>query len=197
MNKLREIASELKQAGVKVHVDDRTNHNPGYKFNHWELRGVPLRLELGPKDLENNEVRLVTRYNNEKQQASMAGLGEKVLTILDEIHDGMYRVALEKRDQRTSKCSDWASFMTELNQKQNIILAPWCNEQQCEVQIKKKSAEDSKAYIESTGDSGEDVLTGSAKTLNVPYEQPVLEPDTKCFFCESPAKVTALWGRSY
>lgn len=86
--------------------------------------------------------------------------------------------------------------MTELN-KRNIILAPWCNVQQCEVNVKKRSAEDSKAYIEASGDSGEDLLTGAAKTLNVPYEQPELPEGTCCFACDKKATVTALWGRSY
>lgn len=194
--KLQEIAQDLKQSGVRVHVDDRSNYNPGYKFNHWELRGIPLRIELGPKDLEKSEVKVVLRYNKEKQQLPMQGLGERILAMLDEIHDGMYRKALESRDARTSHCSNWAEFMAALNKK-NIILAPWCNVQKCEQDVKKKSAEDSKQYIIDSGDSGEDVLTGSAKTLNVPYEQPALADGTCCFACGSEAKVTALWGRSY
>eukprot|EP00997_Jenningsia_sp_PLL12_P008787 NODE_5615_length_563_cov_74.050584_g4882_i0.p1 GENE.NODE_5615_length_563_cov_74.050584_g4882_i0~~NODE_5615_length_563_cov_74.050584_g4882_i0.p1 ORF type:complete len:109 (+),score=4.80 NODE_5615_length_563_cov_74.050584_g4882_i0:199-525(+) len=108
----------------------------------------------------------------------------------------MYRAALEKRDARTSHCANWHEFMTELNKK-NIILAPWCNVKQCEMDAKKRSAEDSQAYIAASGDSGEDLLTGAAKTLNVPYEQPELAEGTVCFACGAPATVTALWGRSY
>lgn len=92
--KLHEIAAELRGKGLRVEVDDRAGHNPGFKFNHWELRGVPLRVELGPNDLKNNEVRLVQRYNKEKTQASIEGLGDKIVALMDEIHEGMYRLAL-------------------------------------------------------------------------------------------------------
>jgi len=194
--KLQEIANDLKTSGVRVHVDDRTNYNPGYKFNHWELRGIPVRIELGPKDLENSEVKVVLRYNKEKLQLPIAGLGERLLVMLDEIHEGMYKRALDTRDARTSHAANWKEFMEALNKK-NIILAPWCTQQKCEKEVKRRSAEDSKQYIIDSGDSGEDVLTGSAKTLNVPYEQPALAEGTCCFACESPATVTALWGRSY
>lgn len=88
--KLQEIAAELKQNGVRVHVDDRSNYNPGFKFNHWELRGIPVRIELGPKDLEKSEVKVVLRYNKEKKQMPMEGLGHAVATMLDDIHEGMY-----------------------------------------------------------------------------------------------------------
>ena len=195
-HKIYEIAEELKQAGVKVQVDDRSNYNPGFKFNHWELRGVPLRLELGPNDLMNQEVRLVRRVDGVKVQASMEGLGERVRVMLDEIHDAMYQRAFEKREARTARCSTWEELMAELN-KRNLVLAPWCNVQSCEKDVKKRSALDSQAYIESTGDSGEDALTGAAKTLNIPYEQAALPEGTKCFACDNEAKVTALWGRSY
>lgn len=140
--KLKEIEAALKAQGIAVHLDDRDNYNAGYKFNHWELRGVPVRLELGPKDLTQNQVRMVYRYNGAKQDVAIPDLLNNMKGYLDEIHDDMYRTAKERRDARTARVGDWAGFMSELNKK-NIILAPWCDVKQCEVDVKKRSAADS------------------------------------------------------
>ena len=79
IDKCHEIAQKLRNAGFTVKVDDRDNYSPGWKFNHWELKGIPLRLELGPKDLKNGEVRAVRRVDNEKFQMKWEGIEESVI----------------------------------------------------------------------------------------------------------------------
>jgi len=76
--KAKELEEELNKAGVRAKLDDRTNYSPGWKYNHWELKGVPIRLELGPKDLEKQEVRCVKRFDGSKAQLKMADLGAQV-----------------------------------------------------------------------------------------------------------------------
>jgi len=78
INKAKELEAQLTKTGIKAKVDDRTNYSPGWKYNHWELKGVPLRIELGPKDLEKEEVRAVVRHNGTKFQIQWANLAEKV-----------------------------------------------------------------------------------------------------------------------
>lgn len=133
--KANELYEVLKKAGVRVHLDDSDIHNPGWKFANWEVRGVPIRLELGKKDLEKQEVKVVRRDNGEKAQYKVADLATTLATLLTKIHDDMYNRAVKERDEHIIECSDWAGFMNGLNGK-NLCLTPWCNEQECEVQAK-------------------------------------------------------------
>jgi len=92
--KCEEVYSALKQAKIRVHLDDRDNYNPGWKFNNWEMKGVPIRLEIGAKDIEKNEVRCVKRNDASKQQLSVDGLADKINELLTSIHTEMYNKAL-------------------------------------------------------------------------------------------------------
>jgi len=198
-DKAHEIKSQLIKAGVRVAVDDNPNHNPGFKFNHWELRGIPIRIELGAKDFAKQEVRVVVRHSAEKYQASWDQIVENVAAKLDTIHNEMYTKAENARNSHTKHVSNWEQFMEALDHK-NICLAPWCNTVKCEEAVKNRSKEESIAKMASL-DDGEVVLTGSAKTLCIPMEmgqQTFADTDeTKCFHCGEKATVTALWGRSY
>ena len=190
------MADDLAKAGIRVHVDDRENYNPGFKFNHWELRGVPIRLELGKKDFESKEVRMCKRHNFEKKQLSQEGIAPVISTLLEEIHQEMFDKALKYRQDNTSKIDNWKDFMDALAAKK-ICLAPWCNTVDCEVEVKDKSKEESLQALQEAQNEDEILLTGAAKTLNIPSEQEPLAEGTKCFACGKPATVTALWGRSY
>lgn len=116
----------MKAAGVRVYLDDRENYNPGFKYNHWELRGVPIRLELGKKDFEKEEVRVVRRDNGEKEQMKWVDLNSEVPKLLERIHHDMYERALKTRDEHMKDASTWEEFMTALNAR-NIVQTPWCN----------------------------------------------------------------------
>ena len=181
--------------GVRVVVDDRDNYNPGWKFNYWELKGTPIRFELGKKDLEKGELKMVKRFNGEKSQLKWDQIDE-VPKILDQIHESMYENARQIRDAHLKDAYTWEEFMNALNGK-NIVLTPWCQVNECEVGVKDKSKEESlKTMADAGGD--EEVLTGSAKTLCLPFDPktPLKEGD-KCFHCGKDAKIMALWGRSY
>ena len=198
-DKVHEIAAQLKSAGLRVAVDDRDNHNPGFKFNHWELKGTPLRMELGSKDFEKQEVKCCVRHSRAKFQKKWDELVDQMPALMDTIHHEMFEKARQAREDHLNHVSNWGEFMESLNKK-NICLAPWCNTVKCEEAVKDLSKEESLAAMEAAN-ADEVVLTGSAKTLCIPFEmgkQDFSEEDTtKCFKCGEKARVTALWGRSY
>ena len=107
----------------------------------------------------------------------------------------MYEKALKARLEHTKNIDNWKDFMEAMTAR-NICMAPWCNVQQCEKDVKEKSKEESLKAMEE-GDQDEQLLTGAAKTLCIPIEQPKLKEAQKCFACDKPATCTALWGRSY
>jgi prolyl-tRNA synthetase len=146
VEKAWELAKELKQAGIRVQVDDRDNHNPGFKFNNWEVKGTPVRLELGSKDFEKGEVKVAVRHSGEKFQTSHAKLGEQIVALLDRIHTEMYEKALAARDSHLKHADNWKDFMVALNNK-NICLAPWCDTVECEKKIKEESKTESIATM--------------------------------------------------
>jgi prolyl-tRNA synthetase len=120
----KSVLAALKKAGVRAHLDSRTNYNPGWKFNHWEVKGVPIRLEFGSKDLQNKQVTVVKRYNGEKSTLSIEGLSENILEELEKIQNAMYDKALKERNDRIKPVETWAEFMSELNHR-NLVLTPW------------------------------------------------------------------------
>jgi len=194
-NKLEEIYKQFKEAGVRTFYDDRDNYNPGWKFNHWEVKGVPIRIELGKKDFENQEVRVVRRDTGAKQQMKWDQLATGIPHLLEEIQGDMYRKAEKERDEHIKETENWEQFMDCLNQK-NLCLAPWCEDSECEIKAKDRSKEESLKLIEQAGEE-EEVLTGAAKTLCIPFDQTPLKEGAKCFHCGKDAKTKALWGRSY
>lgn len=195
MEKLNELHAQLKAMGIRVVLDDRENYNPGWKFNHWELKGTPIRLELGKKDFEKGECRMVKRYNGEKSQFKWTDIS-KMPELLDAIHYEMYENAKKTRDDHLKTAYNWEDFMGALNGK-NIVLTPWCRENECEVKVKDRSKEESLKTMAEAGED-EEVLTGSAKTLCLPFEPNTpLKDGDKCFHCQKEAKIMALWGRSY
>mgnify|MGYP002631382009 CR=1 FL=1 len=186
---------ELKKAGVRVEFDDREIHKSGWKFNHWEQRGVPIRLEVGRKDLEANEVRCAKRHDGVKMQLKREGIAEYCKDLLETIHKEMYEKALSSRLDHTKDVDNWKDFMEALSQR-NLCKAAWCNVQQCEKDVKERSKEESTKAMEE-GDADEAALTGAAKTLCIPHEQTPIKDGEMCFACGKPATTRALWGRSY
>jgi prolyl-tRNA synthetase len=97
----------LKKSDIRVHYDNRDNYNPGWKYNHWELKGVPIRIELGPKDVEKNEARCVLRYNGEKLQISQDGIVQSLSELLEKIQNNMYQNALNKLNEKKKNVTTW------------------------------------------------------------------------------------------
>ncbi|CEF67953.1 Bifunctional glutamate/proline--tRNA ligase [Strongyloides ratti] len=190
INKVKEVVVLLKNSGIRAEEDCRDNYSPGWKFNHWELKGVPLRFEVGPKDLEKNSVLAVRRYNGQKSPLPLDNIGNNTANLLEEIHHAMYNKVLEARNKHMKVCLKWEDFSPLLNEK-CILLSPFCGKIDCEEKIKEGSQR-----IEIT-EAGQSSM--GAKTLCIPLEQPDEPLPEKCIYpeCKEKAKFFALFGRSY
>ena len=192
------ILKDLTDNGIRAKYDGRTIYTPGWKYNHWEQKGVPIRLEVGPRDVENKSVRMVLRYNGDKSDMPIEGLGAALVPKLEEIQTNMFDKAKEARDQHIVKVTDWKDFVPNL-EKNNLVLTPWCGgeHEEWEEHVKEKSREESLA---ARGEEGEDEKTSTsvaAKTLCIPFDQPELPAGTKCLVSGMDATCWVLWGRSY
>jgi len=132
----RAVAADLAGAAVRVTLDDREAYTPGWKFAEWELRGVPLRLEIGPKDLEKAQVVLVRRDTREKLPTPMAALPTRVPELLEAIQANLLARAIRFRDEHTVRTSSRADFAEILEGRPGFVIAPWCGRDECEAQIK-------------------------------------------------------------
>ena len=188
--KCKALVATLRSAGIRAELDDRENYTAGWKFNDWEMKGTPVRIEMGPKDLQNNEVKLVRRVDNAKKQVSFDGIKETVENEFTDIHKTMLENAGKKLNNNIEKATSWTEFMNHLNSLK-IVKTPWCNSSSCEEDVKEKSSIESKNMPKS-----EISLSGSAKTLCKPLVQEPIE-DYKCFNCDKKAATWVLWGRSY
>ncbi|XP_061172906.1 bifunctional glutamate/proline--tRNA ligase-like [Saccostrea echinata] len=191
MDKCEAIKKELLTADIRARTDLRDNYSPGWKFNHWELKGVPIRVELGPNDIKKNQVVVVRRDNGEKLILKNQNVGEQLNDILKNIQDCLFNKAKSDLDCHMIVSHQWTHFCDSLDNKK-IIQAPFCGDEECEAKIKKDSARD--AVVE------EGAPSMGAKGLCIPFKQPeTLKPGTKCIHpdCTRDAKYFTLFGRSY
>ena len=130
------IRNALTAAGVRVMLDDREEHSPGWKYAEWELRGVPLRLEIGPRDIKNEQVMLVRRDTRDKSSVPMDGLSECIGALLVEIQQALFARAEAFRDDHTLRTSDRDEFLAVLKGRPGYVVAPWCGSAECETLIK-------------------------------------------------------------
>jgi prolyl-tRNA synthetase len=120
------VFSELKQKKIRVVFDDREHQKSGWKFNFWEQRGVPIRIEIGKKDLDGGEVRCCKRNDGGKSQIRLADISTKIPEILEGMHHEMYNAALQARLNHVKEVDNWKDFMEAIAGR-NICLTPWCN----------------------------------------------------------------------
>ena len=132
----REIQSDLVRHGVRVMLDDRDAYTPGWKFAEWEMRGVPLRLEIGPKDIEKSQVLLARRDTREKLPTPMDGLTDAVLGLLTTIQENLYSRAVKFREDHTQRASSYDEFKAFMEGRPGFVIAGWCGSVDCEAQIK-------------------------------------------------------------
>jgi len=137
--KVKEIVSALKALGVSVKYDDNDNQRPGWKFAQYEMQGVPVRIAIGARDLENNVAEVARRDTKEKQSFSLDGLADKVKTLLDEIQQNIYRKALAYRDEHITKADSWDDFVKLLDEKGGFVSAHWDGTPETEEKIKELS----------------------------------------------------------
>ena len=189
LGKGNEIYEQLKKADIRVTFDDSELHTPGWKYAEWELKGVPIRIEYGKKDLSKDQVTFFCRDNLEKFTVKLTDVVDKIKEMLDVIQKRMLQKQIDRVKNSTTEANNFDKFLEGLN-KGNIIYTPWCKDSDCEDKVKEK-------VKEIAAKSEEQDSVGTCKTLNMPLEQPKLEEGAKCFFCGKSAKATAIWGRSY
>lgn len=174
LDKAAELRDRLAKAGVRVKMDDSEN-SPGWKFAEYEMKGVPLRVEIGPKDIENGQCVIVTRHNREKTVCELDKLEETVAQKLIEVRDGMFEKALENRERRTYACKSMDEITKALEENgDGFIKAMWCGDEACEDKVKE--------------------ITGVGSRC-IPFEQDELSD--VCVCCGKPAKKMVLWGKAY
>ena len=172
-----EKANELKDRLAKsfrVKLDDSDN-SAGWKFSEYEMKGVPVRLEIGPRDIENNSCVLVSRVSRAKTFVSLDGIEESVEAGLKSVHDELYNRALENLKNRTSNAATWEEFLDIAENKSGFIRAMWCGCSECEEKIKEE--------------------TGGVKSRCIPFEEEQISD--VCVCCGKPAKHMVVWGRQY
>lgn len=172
IEKAKELENKISEI-ARVKLDD-SDHSPGWKFSEYEMKGVPLRLEIGPKDIEKNQAVLVRRDNGEKIIVSINELQAKVDELLKLIQTGLLQKATNLRDSKTYTAKTLDEFETIINEKQGFIKAMWCGDQECENTIKEKTGATSRC---------------------IPFEQEQIS-DT-CVCCGKKAKSVVYWGKAY
>jgi len=190
--KLKELEEEFRERKLRVHIDNRKYYRPGWKFNHWELKGVPIRIELGIKDFEQKEVIIVRRDTGKKVKITWNNLPKTVSCLLDDFHENIFGNAKKALDSSIVNVNNWNDFMLNINHKKTCY-APWCGSPHCELNIQQRSKKDSKEFVR--GDTNATI--GAIKTLNMPFNSSLFPNESKCFACGEPATCKPLWGRSY
>jgi prolyl-tRNA synthetase len=131
----KEIHADLTGAGIRATIDVR-DERPGWKFAEWELRGVPLRVEIGPKDIEKSAVMVARRDTRQKESLPMDGLPARLLGLLDEIQQNLLARARQFREEHTQRVSSYEEFKQVMEGRPGFVVAPWCGSADCEAQIK-------------------------------------------------------------
>ena len=206
------IAAALREAGVRTKVEHRVDKTASWKYNHWEQKGVPVRIEIGGKEIEKGSVIVFRRDKRTKEEIPEADTVPHVAKLMKTIQSDMLLKARRERDSRLSIVTEWDSFIPELD-KGNLVLAPWCEETASEEWVKEttkqayRAREKRDASAEAGADADADAdkaLSGAAKTLCIPFAQPEMPPG-QLYFTSAPgspaegklATVWCLWGRSY
>ena len=172
LDKSKEIQRKIGPAISKV--DSRTDYTPGWKFNHWELKGVPIRIEIGPKDIQKKQVIMVRRDTGEKLIIKEKEVRKKFKELLKDIQSSLFKKAKKFLESRIVKTNNFESFKRAIKNKK-IAFAPWCGEIKCEEGIKDKTA--------------------GAKSLNIPFNQK--EQNKKCIGCKNKARYYSYFAKSY
>ena len=173
LEKANEIKARLADT-LRVKLDD-SDQSTGWKFSQYEMKGVPVRLEIGPKDIENNSCVLVSRVTREKMFVSLDNLEESVAAALEQVHNELYQRALENRNSKTYEARTREEFIDIAENKPGYIKAMWCGETACEEEIKD--------------------ITGGVKSRCIPFVEDHLSDTCAC--CGKPAKHMVIWGRQY
>ena len=173
LDRANALCDELKKV-CRAKIDDSEN-SPGRKFAEYEMKGVPVRVEIGPRDIENNQCVVVTRHNREKTVVSLNDISTVIPQKLQEVRDGLYKNALENRERRTYKCKSTDEIIKALEENgDGFVKAMWCGNEECEDKVKE--------------------ITGVGSRC-IPFDQE--EISDVCVCCGKPAKKMLYWGKAY
>lgn len=175
-NKIIKEANEIKNKlkNYDVELDDRDGYTPGWKFNEWELKGIPIRLEIGPKDIEQKQVVLVRRDNNKKEPIKISQLDKKIKENLEDIQSNLFDKAKKFLNSSIVEANDWKDFENHIKDRK-LVKAFFCGEIKCEDNIKEK--------------------TNGATSRLIPFEQP--KKMGKCVHCNKESKFLVYFGKGY
>lgn len=172
----RNIEEKLREEGLRVKLDEREEFTPGWKFSEWEMRGVPLRVEIGPKDIEKKQVVVVRRDTGKKENVTQASMNRKVPEILREIQKNMFEMALKFQQENTHEVKDYEEFKAIMESKKGFIKAFWCEDQVCEEKIKEETMATIRVIL---------------------LDQDKKAARGKCVFCQKPTETVVYFGRAY
>ena len=173
LDKAYELKETLKRAGFRTKVDD-SDKTPGFKFSEQEMRGIPVRVEIGPRDIENGKCLICRRDNGEKIEVAIDELSDKIAKLLPQIQQDMYDRAKKHLEEHTYEATTKEEFEKIFAERSGFVKAMWCGETECEEKIKEDMAVTSRC---------------------MPFEQKCLSD--KCVYCNKPAKKMVYWGRAY
>jgi prolyl-tRNA synthetase len=175
LERMYELKKELEAAGLSVKVDDRDNLRPGFKFAEWELKGVPARIVIGPRDLAAGVVELARRDNLNKESVPQEGLAERLLALMDDIQENIYAKALKFREENTFKVDSWDEFKEKIEEG-GFLLCHWDGTAETEAKIK----DETKATVRC-----------------IPLDSFVCKEEGKCIYSGKPSHERVLFARAY
>jgi len=172
--KAKEISEKLEKTGIAVILDDRGEYTPGWKFNEWELKGVPIRIEIGPRDIKQRQVTLARRDTFEKIIVNEEKIVDTAIELLEDIQNNLFNRAKKFLEEKTTPVRTYDEFKEVLKEKGGLIKASWCSNSACEEKIKEE--------------------TGATIRL-IPFEKE--KPFSKCIYCLEEAKEVVYFARAY
>ena len=169
-----EIESELKRASIRAYMDGRDGYTSGWKFNEWEMKGVPLRINIGPRDIEKGQAEFVRRDTKEKIQSERAELVDTANKLLANIQESLLSRARAFLNENTSRPDSYSEFKSIIERRGGFVMAGWCEREECEERIKQ--------------DTGADIRV-------IPFEQK--DRPAKCMYCGQESKKAVIFARAY
>ncbi|AFU58854.1 proline--tRNA ligase [Candidatus Nitrososphaera gargensis Ga9.2] len=173
-DKAAEIELELKHAGIRAYMDSRDEYTSGWKFNEWEMKGVPLRINLGPRDIEKGQVEFVRRDTKDKKQDDRTKLVDTANSLLVEIQKNLLSKARAFLQENISRPASYDEFKSIIENKGGFVMVGWCGQEECEEKIKQ--------------DTGADIRV-------LPFDQK--DRPGKCIYCGQDSKKAAIFARAY
>ncbi len=173
IEKAEELAGDLERAGLRVKLDSRDEYTPGWKFSEWELRGVPLRMEIGPRDLSSDQVVLVRRDTRKKESVGWEQLVPRISGMLDEVQTSLLARAKAFQEANTRRTENWQEFESIMEEQRGFLVSPWCGAEECENRIKEETTATIRCLLEE-------------------------EPQARtCIICGKPARYVACFAKAY